>query len=45
MHKHKISFINRQAPKAVGEWVLGKKETDAEEYRPPFEVESEKKSK
>lgn len=32
-----------RAPKAVSTWAFGKKATDEEEYRPPFEVESEKK--
>ena len=42
-----IYAIYRQAPKAVGNWALagafGKKATEEEEYRPPFEVESAKK--
>ena len=42
-----IYAIHRQAPKSVGNWALagalGKKATEEEEYRPPFEVESAKK--
>ena len=40
---HPVFSIDRQAPKAVGEWAIGKKATDAEEYRAPMGAESERK--